>query len=131
MSFDLVIWKRSARTKTAMLQECYDAIIEGKDHLAMDFFDEDVLFSDLEIEYGKKQKEYFGDDVDHCPFLFSTGRGQFGNWVFLNLRWSTHQDATNTIVSIALKHGLMVYDPQQEAVWGNKKPAKIIDTKQA
>lgn len=36
MSFDLVVWKRSARTKTAMLQECYDAIIEEKGHTAMD-----------------------------------------------------------------------------------------------
>lgn len=129
MSFDLVVWKRSARTKTAMLQECYDAIIEEKDHTAMDFFDEDAFLSDFEAEFGKRQKEHFGEEVDNCPFLFSTGRGQFGNWVFFNLNWSTHKETENKIVPIALKHGLMVYDPQQKSVWGNKRPPKIVASK--
>lgn len=125
MSYDLAIWKRSARTKTAMIYECYDAIFEETDHTAMDFFDEDALFADLEIEYGKRQTGYFGEDVDDCPFLFSSGRGEFGNWVLMHLNFSTHQETKNKIVSIAIKHGVMVYDPQQKAVWGNKRPSKM------
>ena len=126
MSFDLAIWKRSPRTKTAMIYECYDAIIENKDHTAMDFFDENALLDDLAIEFGERHQEYFGKDIDDCPFLFSTGRGEFGNWVFLNLNWSTHQDTKSKLVSIALKHGLMVYDPQRKGVWGNKRPPKTV-----
>ena len=124
MSYDLAIWKRSVRTKTAMLYECYDAIIKDKDHTAMEFFDEDEFLNDFEAEFGKRQKEYFGDDVDDCPFLFSTGRGEFGNWVMMNLNYSTQQITTDKIIGMALKHGLMVYDPQRKAVWGNKKPVK-------
>jgi hypothetical protein len=125
MSFDLVIWKHSARTKTAMIQECYDAIINNKDHTAMDFFNEYILLNDFEIEFGKRQKDYFGGEVDNCPFLYSTGREEFGNWIIMNLNWSTHQETKNKIVAIALKHGLMVYDPQQKVVWGNKRPPKM------
>ena len=125
MSFDLAIWKRSARTKTAMLQECYDAIIDDKDHTAMDFFNEDIFLNEFEIEFGKRQKEYFGNDVEDCPFLYSTGRGQFGNRVIMNLNWSSHQETQSKIIPLALKHGLMVFDPQQKVVWGNKRPPKI------
>lgn len=124
MSYDLAIWKRSARTKTAMIYECYNAILKETGHTAMEFFDEDAVFGDLEIEYGKRQSGYFGKDVDDCPFLFSSGRGEFGNWILIHLNSSTHQETKNKIVSIALKHGVMVYDPQQKAVWGNKRPKK-------
>jgi len=125
MAYDLAIWKRSARTKTAMLAECYEAIMEDKDHTAMDFFDENLLLKDFEKEYGKLHAEYFGEDVDDCPFLFSQGKGEFGNWILFHLNWSKYQETTNKIVTIALQHGLMVYDPQRGAVWGNRRPPKI------
>jgi len=65
-----------------MLAECYERILEGEDHMAMDPFDEESLFADLEAEFGERQHGYFGEDVDECPFLFSTGRGEYGNWFF-------------------------------------------------
>jgi hypothetical protein len=48
MSYDVVLWKRSCRTKTAMIMECYEGIMEEKDHKAMDFFDEELILRDLE-----------------------------------------------------------------------------------
>ena len=134
MSYDLAIWKRSPTTKTAMLQECYEAILEDTDHIAMDFFDQTELIKDFEKEYGTWQGEYFGNvsedenandnAIDDCPFLFHTGQGKFGNWFLFHLKWSAHQTTTQTIINIALKHSLMVYDPQRACVWGNKRPPK-------
>jgi hypothetical protein len=124
MSFDLVIWKRAATTKTAMLKTCYAAIIEEQDHPAMEAFDEEVLLSSFAEEFGVRQKDHFGVDTDACPFLYSVGRGSFGNWMVCNLNWSTHLEASKKIVQIALQQGLLVYDPQHESVWGNKRPVK-------
>ena len=126
MSYDLAIWKRSDRTKTAMLSECYDAIIEENSHTAMEFFNEDEFLNGFEEEFGKRQKGYFGKEIDDCPFLFSIGTGEFGNWVLMHLNSSTQQITSNKIIAMALKHGLMVYDPQRKAVWGNKRPVKKI-----
>lgn len=124
MSYDLVVWKRSKRSKTAMLKECFENIMEEKDHNAMDFFDEESFYIDMETEFGKKETQYFGKEIDDCPFLFETGKGEFGNWIIFNLVWSNYQETTNKIVAIAVKNGIMVYDPQRECVYGNERPKK-------
>ena len=105
-----------------MLSECYAAIVEDVDHTAMDFFDQDLVFNDLEAEYGQRQPQYFGNE--DCLFLYEVGRGQFGNWVLLFLNWSTHRDLKTKIQAIALEHGLMVDDPQSHTVWNNRRPPK-------
>ena len=108
-----------------MLLECYAAIVEDNDHTAMDFFDEVLVFNRLEAEYGRRKPQYFGDEADDCPFLYSTGRGEFGNWIYFNLNWSTHRETTEKILLIAIENGLMLYDPQSKLVWGNRKPHKV------
>jgi hypothetical protein len=128
MSFDLVIWKRSATTKTAMLSACYAAIIEDRDHQAMEGFDENALLSSFETVFGERHSDYFGADIDECPFLYSVGRGAFGNWMICHLNWSTYVETTQKIVQIALQNDLLVYDPQHETVWGNKRPVKPMKT---
>ncbi|ADV48741.1 aldehyde dehydrogenase [Cellulophaga algicola DSM 14237] len=124
MSYDLVLWKRSSRTKTAMLKECFESIMEEKDHTAMEFFDEKTFFTDMETEFGTQQAQYFGEEIDNCPFLYETGKGDYGNWILFNLVWSDYQDTTSNIVAIAVKNGIMVYDPQRESVYGNRRPKK-------
>jgi len=124
MSYDIVLWKRSTRTKTAILKECYEAIMDEKDHTAMEFFDEAPFFADMEAEYGIRQPQYFGTEIDDCPFLYETGKGEFGNWIVLNISWSDYQKTIDVVVEIAVKHGIMVYDPQRESVYGNKRPKK-------
>lgn len=106
-----------------MLSECYAAMLEGRDHTAMDFFDQDLVFNDLEAEYGQRQPQYFGDE--NCPFMYAIGHGEFGNWMLLFLNWSTHQDVQTKIETIVLEHGLMVYDPQNQLVWNNRRPSKV------
>lgn len=124
MSYDLALWKRSARTKTAMLKDCYNSITQEKDHISMDFFDNEPFYSEMEIEFGKRQPQYFGTEIDDCPFLYETGKGQYGNWIVFNLTFTNHQETNNKIIEIAVKNGIMVYDPQRECVYGNKRPKK-------
>ena len=122
MSYDLVLWKRSTRTKTAMLKECFDRIMDGNDHIGMDFFNSKSFYSDMESEFGKRESQYFGADVYNCPFLYDTGEGEYGNWIVFNLSWKDHQETSNKIIEFAVKNEIMVYDPQIEGVYGNKKP---------
>ena len=124
MSYDLVLWKRSIRTKTAMLKECFENIMEGKDHTAMEFFDEESFYAGMESEFGQRYPQFFGKEVDDCPFLYDTGKGEYGNWMVFNRVWTDYLETTNKIVDIAVKNGIMVYDPQRECVYGNKRPKK-------
>ena len=78
----------------------------------------------MEAEYGIRQPQYFGTEIDDCPFLYVTGKGAFGNWMVFNISWSDYQKVIDVIVEIAVKHGIMVYDPQRESVYGNRRPKK-------
>ena len=52
---------------------------------------------------------------------------EFISRVLRNLKekWNKlDQETTNKIVDIAVKNGIMVYDPQRECVYGNKRPKK-------
>ena len=121
MSYDLAIWKRSPTTKTAMLDACYQAIIDGTDHEAMARFDDEPLMAGLEKAFGTRHTQWFGDDADKAPFLYETGSGEHGNWMLLTCTYSAIQQVFPVVADLAVGQGLMVDDPQRGAVWGNRR----------
>ena len=115
MSYDYIIWKRSPNAKTAMLADVYQATGEGKDHPAMAPFDTAAVELDLKAVFGDVNSDPDG------PFLYSIDHGGTSPWLSLNVNRSQVEAVTDKIIALALRHGLMVYDPQRGAVWGNKR----------
>src|SRR5688572_16219642 len=122
MSFDLAIWKRSATTKTAMLAEVYGAICNGQTaHPAMGTFDLPELERALKAEFGNYSKE---PDMFDCPIHCERGASDSGTWLIVQCQHSESEEVKSRVIPIALERGLLVYDPQRQAVWGNQRPPK-------
>lgn len=118
MSFDLAIWKRSENTKTAMLAEAYTAICKGDDHPAIAPFDLNVLEKALKTEFGDYTNTVEG------PIVCETGSSIRANWLIVQCAHSLAVSVLAKVIPIALAQGLLVYDPQRQAVWGNRRPPK-------
>ncbi len=117
MSFDFAVWKRSARTKTAMLADSYESICAASGHAAVDGFDTAGLQRALQDHYGVT-------DPDDLPFAVETGEAVGSSWLVVNAPFSGADEVRDVLVELALARGLMVYDPQREVVWGNRRPSE-------
>ena len=114
MSYDLAIWKRSATTKTAMLAQAYRALSEGRDHPAMQRLDLSELARALKDEFG----DY---DTAQCVIACATGQTQRADWLTIQCSFSDADSVVSRLVPLVLDLGLMLYDPQREVVWGNRR----------
>jgi hypothetical protein len=119
MSFDLAFWKRSPTTKTAMINACYDAIIEGTTHPEMAPFDRESVVADIVQLLGSPTDPYnpFGFQLDQ-------GKGPHGDWIIVSVVHSKAHEVNDKLVKIAVKHGIMLYDPQVQGVYNNRRPKK-------
>lgn len=122
MSFDLAIWKRSPTTKTAMVVQVYEAICNGQSHPATAAFDVAEFESALISEFGNYQNE---PDMFDC-IIHSVGSASDGSncWLIISCAHSNSAEVSSRLLPLALQRDLMVYDPQRQAVWGNKRPPK-------
>ena len=121
MSFDLAIWKRSETTKTAMLLDVYREICEGRaSHPAIATFNLALLETALKAEFGDYDRE---PDMFDCPINCDRGVSDSGCWLVVHCSHPTAQNVLSRIVPISTSQGLLVFDPQRQAVYGNKRPA--------
>lgn len=118
MSYDFAIWKRSADTKTAMLLESYEALSHGDSHPAMQGFNGKKLEKALkkEFDYEKTKPE--------CMIALAPGSRDKVNWMMIHCNFPDAGEVTERVLPIVLDMELMLYDPQRECVWGNKRPRK-------
>ena len=121
MSFDLAFWKRSNRTRTAMLLETYKSICEGKDHPSMDFFDGAKVVSELTAKFG---------DVDSDDGFYSLdiGEGKYGNWVIINAFFSKAEEVSAGCEKIAISNNIMLFNPQRNIVTNNVAPTGLLES---
>ena len=119
MSFDLVFWKRGAKAKTAMLRETYAALCEGDSYSSMGHFPAEQLLSDIKAELGD-----WNDENNPYALEISDVRGEEGEGVFVHCAFSDAKEVTAICIELALKHDIMLYDPQRVSVWNNKRPPK-------
>jgi len=119
MSYDLAIWKRSTTTKTAMLAEAFEALSEGRDHPAMTKFDVQGLEQALKDAFGDYDK-----NAD-CLIACAWGSTTVADWLLIQCNFPVAEEVLEKIVPIALDLELLIYDPQREVVWGNRRPQKL------
>lgn len=118
MSYDFGIWRRAVTTKTAMVVEVWQAITEEHGHPAMGDFDAASVLAEIAQRFPSAQS-----DPDNA-LLGSAGRDGDAAWIVIHAPHSAAQEYTNLLMEIALAHGLMLWDPQRGAVWGNRRPPK-------
>lgn len=111
----LAIWKRAPSVRTAMLSEAYEAICNNVGHEAMDTFDSVKLKKALVKEFGK---QIMGKGE---PFKLEFGSADNSTWALCHLPVGTRFDVIGRIVTIAMNQCLLIYDPQIEGVWGNRR----------
>ena len=118
MSYDFAIWKRSETAKTAMLAEAYKCICNGGSHWAMAPFDLAALEGALKREFGAYTTATPGE------VLCESGTADGASWLVVQCSHSAAASVAPRVASIALSQGLLVYDPQRNVVFGNKRPDK-------
>jgi hypothetical protein len=125
MSYDYAIWKRADTAKTAMLAEVYKAICDSTPHPAMAAVDMTAFVHDLDLKFHSPNENADG------PFLYEWTQNDALAYVVLNCNFSAISEVEPVVVALALEHGLLVYDPQRELVWGNKRPVHLQRKKRA
>jgi hypothetical protein len=125
MSYDYIIWKRADTAKTAMLAEVYEAICESRPHPAMAAVDMTAFVDDLDLKFHKPNENVDG------AFVYEFVQNHALAYVVLNCNFSATTEVEPVVVDLALEHGLLVYDPQRELVWGNRRPVHLQRKKRA
>lgn len=119
MSYDYFIWKRSDTTKTAMLEEVSDAICETLPHPAMAVANMTAFVQEIDLHFHKPNEN------PESPFLYEWNQNDELAYVVIFCNYSTIKQVEPVVVDLAVKHGFLIYDPQRETVWGNKRPLHL------
>ncbi|HEY7120342.1 MAG TPA: hypothetical protein VH475_27385 [Tepidisphaeraceae bacterium] len=120
MSYDLTIWKRSARAKSTMTQEVLAAIGEDAAHPAMARFDAHGFIRDLRAKFGGEER-WSNEDLAP-PFMFEVVdfTGTPANWISVNIGYGDVAAVLPELVKLATEHGLVVFDWQTEKLHGER-----------
>jgi hypothetical protein len=119
VSYDYFIWKRSDTTKTAMLEGVSDAISDALPHPAMAVVDMTAFVQEIDLHFHKPNED------PESPFLYEWNQNDELAYVVILCNYSTIKQVEPVVVDLAVKHGFLIYDPQREAVWGNKRPLHL------
>ena len=119
MSYDFGIWKRAATSKTAMVLDAWHAITQEHGHPAMGDFDAEAVLAEIAARFPDE-----ATDPDNA-LIASSGRDAETAWIVIHAPQSAVEHYTGILMEVALSHGLMLWDPQRGAVWGNRRPPKL------
>ena len=119
MSYELDIWKRSTTAKDTNPAEIYKSIVRDRSHPALERFDASA--------FERTPLRLFAADLEdgELPFEYSNGdfTGEAANWFLMHLSGGKVEHA-EFVVRAAIEHGLVVYDPQFNCVYGNDAQPK-------
>jgi hypothetical protein len=116
MSFDLGIWYPDKRLSVAEAGERYGRLCEGDtdglvEHPAVQAFYEELIAKHPEIDDIPEERI---DDHEYCPWSIAMDRS--AGHVIMCCVWSRAEYVREHVGNLAAKHGLVLYDPQQDAV---------------
>lgn len=117
MSYDFGIWRRSPATKTAMVLQVWEAITEDRAHPAMGEFDATAVLDALRARFPSPD-----DDPDTALIAEQGGDGDAA-WIVVHAPFSAIERYNRILQETVLPLGLMLWDPQRGAVFGNRRPA--------
>lgn len=116
-----------ADDEDGMLGAVYSSIGDDRSHPAMARFDVAAFIAELATKYpvidANDPSDAALSDPRGEPPLYDVGdfTGEAANWVTFDIAYSQVAAASSNIVDVALRHGLLVYDPERGVVWGDKR----------
>lgn len=130
MSFDLAIWRRSPATKTAMINEVYEVLgVDDSDHPAAGMFDtrefveaacaawERLPESNVELAWIAIPD----DDGLEAAISLHQWTGQNSALVHVSGPYAWLGPTTRSLLPLVVERNLMLYDPQAQAVYNNRR----------
>lgn len=116
--YQLVFWKKSICKPRMEVQKTFAAIEQNRDFETMTFFDSGQLIADLKQDFPE-----LGEPESRL-YTVELGRGERGNWLIFKSERTLAKKSVFRIVDIAVKNGLILYDPQQKYAWDGAMPLK-------
>src|ERR1022692_1910864 len=124
MSFDLGVWQSDVALTDEEAAEIYvklcksELVLPGESKSIEAFYNE-LTARWIEIDNVPEDKV---DDVDYCPWSCALDRS--GMHVIMPCVWSMADQVFEFVGALALKHGLLMFDPQNSKVYlpPNLKP---------
>ncbi|HEV8146058.1 MAG TPA: hypothetical protein VGP79_06750 [Bryobacteraceae bacterium] len=123
MSFDLGVWQGDTALSDKEAAKLYVELCEGKriptEHPAVEAFYRELCSIYPEID------TLPADEVDNCPWSIAHDRS--GSHVLMCMVWSRAEDVAAVVMDLAVKHGLICFDPQATKVYlpPNLKPKRV------
>jgi hypothetical protein len=103
-----VIWRRSSATRTAMIEEVFSAVAEGKSHPAMTSIGTaSVLEGIRKLSSGDIRVQY--------------GNGEHGDWISVECPFGQRNETLADLAEIARDNGLLLYCAHEHSVYNNKR----------
>ncbi len=108
MAFDLYVWKWKTETEAKKVEEIVSALAEETPHPSLDHFDMSALENSIQNEFGDVNNDPDG------PFLYEVFdyKDAAANWMTISINWSQVEHSLRTIIDIAKRQKLCVFDPQ-------------------
>ncbi len=113
MSFDLVVWYPDMRLSADEANRRYVSLCEGDvsgvvEHPAIQAFYDELIAKHPEIDDVPEDRI---DDHEYCPWSVAMDRS--AGHVIMCCVWSRAEYVRGFVGQLALKHGLVLYDPQE------------------
>jgi hypothetical protein len=113
MSFDLVVWYPDTRLSADEANRRYVSLCEGNvsgvvEHPAIQAFYDELIAKHPEIDDVPEDRI---DDDEYCPWSVAMDRS--AGHVIMCCVWSRAEYVRGFVGQLALKHGLVLYDPQE------------------
>lgn len=111
MSFDLSFWHEDVQSTPDQAAEIYDRLTDGEDGVVPSVPAIDEFFVEVVAVFGDLTEE----NIDESPWTSPLYRTP--ECVIANLAHSRSEEVAPVLRSIASKHGLTTYDPQNREVY--------------
>jgi hypothetical protein len=115
MSFDLGVWYPDRPLSSAEAGQRYARLCEGDttgllEHAAVQAFYDELVAEHPEIDDIPEERI---DDHEYCPWSIAMDRSP--SHVIMCCVWSRAEYVREYVGNLAAKHGLVLYDPQEDA----------------
>lgn len=116
MSFDLAVMNLEKRISSEEAAEIYDKLCDGEYDILKPSEKIDLFYQEL-VEKYPDINSYDDDDdeIENCPW--SVELDVSDGAVVMSMVWSAADEIPSFVISLAEKHGLALYDPQDESIY--------------
>ncbi|MFV2117300.1 hypothetical protein ACE14D_02165, partial [Streptomyces sp. Act-28] len=115
MSFDLIFWYQQEVPTSEKAAQIYDQLTDGVTGIVEESSAVEDFYRSVISEFPDLDEENMEESPWASP-LYVTGE-----CVIAAIAWSRSSEVSSVLLDLAATHGLTVYDPQDQVVYGNTR----------